>query len=123
MIQSASNPYYRATNDLVALESDAHFNGLTNNPLFRDAEYTLIYIQGNGVIERGNYLISNGGYAQDKRLINPVKAGHLAHGFLFRQLESIRKVVENTFAHTKQAFAIFDGPLRFGEPRHVHNLF
>jgi len=126
VIQSASKPYYGATNDLVALESDAHFNAFKNNPLFRETEYTLKDIQGNDVIERGNYLIADGGYSQDKRLMNPVKAGRLAqtpHGLLSRQLESVRKDAECTFALNKQAFAIFNGPLRFGKPRHVNNLF
>ena len=32
-------------------------------------------IEGNDIIETGNYFISDGGYCQDKRLMFPVKTG------------------------------------------------
>ncbi len=51
LVQSVSPVYYGATNDMVALNADAHFTeSLPNEPLFRDAEYTLKDIEGNDVI-------------------------------------------------------------------------
>ena len=117
IVQSVSSVYYGATNDMVALNADEHFaEALANDALFTDAEYTLKDIEGNDVVETGNYFISDGGYCQDKRLMYPIKAGRLnntPNGLFSRQIESQRKDVEDTFSHIKNAFAILDGPLRF----------
>ena len=67
IVQSVSRVYYGVTNDMVALNADEHFmQTLAKEPLFKDAEYTLKDIEGNDVIETGNYVISDGGYCQDK---------------------------------------------------------
>ena len=127
IVQSVSRVYYGATNDMVALNADEHFaEALANEPLFTDAEYTVKDIEGNDVIETGNYFISDGGYCQDKRLMFPVKAGRLNNtpsGLFSRQIENQRKDIEDTFSHIKNAFATFDGPLRFNNPKHVEDLF
>mmetsp|Transcript_377 Transcript_377/g.992 ORF Transcript_377/g.992 Transcript_377/m.992 type:complete len:153 (+) Transcript_377:143-601(+) len=119
--------FYGATNDMVALNADEHYTQmLANESLFKDAEYTLKDIEGNDVIETGNYVISDGGYSQDKRLIFPIKAGRLnntPNGLFSQQIESQRKDVERTLSHMKNVFAIFDGPLRFNNPKRVRHLF
>ena len=126
IVQSVSGVFYGATNDMVALESDPSFaESLGQNPLFRDAEYTLKDIEGNDVIETGNYLLSDGGYCQDKRLMYPVKTGRLANtppALCSRRIESVRKDAEDTFSHVKNAFALFEGPVRFSNPTQVTNM-
>ncbi|CAL6337217.1 unnamed protein product [Bathycoccus prasinos] len=73
------------------------------NPLFRDAEYMLKDIEGNDVIEIG-------------RLANTPPA------LCSRRIESVRKDAEDTFSHVKNAFAIFEGPVRFSNPTQITNM-
>lgn len=103
IVQSASPVFYGETSDNVALNADEHFaESLPNELLFRDAEYTLKGIEGNDVIETGNYLISDGRYFQDKLLMFPVKAGRLNNtpsGFFSRQIESASKMFITCLGH------------------------
>ena len=121
-ILSMSPVYYGATNDMVALNADEHFTQtLVNDPLFKDAEYTLKDIEGNDVIETGNYVISDGILSRQTIDVSNQSRSveHTPNGLFSRQIESQRKDVERTFSHMKNAFAIFNGPLRFNDPKRV----
>ena len=111
-ILHCSDSVHGAENDIGIAHNDKFVQKIVNGSL-QDLEYYLYNKQGQPVLTKGGYIITDGGFLKLPCFIDPDHNDYeVSHLYWSEWLESVRKDIECTFCVLKQRFRFFRSGMR-----------
>lgn len=121
---SATRSFYGSTNDKTICKFDNLTQRIRNGQLFADDVFELRDSFGDTILERGLYLICDGGFVMWRCLMTGYKYySHLKEALWSAQMESTRKDVERAFGILKGRFRCLKLPVLFHKQSDIDNMF
>ena len=116
--------FFGSINDKTIVRFDGYVRDIRHGQVVADLEFTLVNESGAEFIEKGLYLIVDGGYHRWRCLQCPNKWSDAEWEALwFKFIESTRKDVECTFGIVKGRFRILKTRMLFQSKERIDNVF
>jgi hypothetical protein len=121
---SSTKGFFGSMNDKSICKYDKFTQDLKAKRVFAEQEYTLYDENGEPTIEKGYYLICDGGFCNWKCLITGFKYySNLNEALWSAQMESTRKDIERAFGILKGRFRCLKLPILFQKKHYIDYMF
>lgn len=124
-IMAVTQSFFGTWNDKTIVKFDDKVKKLRSLPFYTNYYWQLFSINGDPMIQKGLYLICDGGYHQWPTLIPPYK--HQIEGTAqcnwSKHVESLRKDVECTFGILKKRYCILKHRARLHSKELIEDIF
>lgn len=124
-ILAVTQSFFGTWNDKTIVKFDDKVSRLRSEPFYTNYKWSMKDSEGNNCVQKGLYLICDGGYHRWPTLIPPYKhqVEDCPKGKWSKHVESLRKDVECTFGILKKRFAILKHRSRLHSKELVEDIF
>jgi Plant transposon protein len=123
-IIAVTNGFPGATNDLTIVRFDGFVTEIHDGVRYSDVTYPMLNLRGEEYIEKGAWLLVDGGYHKWRCLQCPLKHSAIPRETLWSEwAETVRKDVECAFGVLKGRFRCLKLPIYYENKCHIDYMF